>query len=100
MPKTLNGIGTRFYGKQDFESDGSYVTTKFFVMFLFPILPLQSYRVLQKEERSFNWLLMTESQEYSIKKVPLNIKQIVKVYFIGFLIIFSIFLALHILGAF
>ena len=50
MPKTLNGIGTRFYGKQDFESDGSYVTTKFFVMFLFPILPLQSIECCKKRK--------------------------------------------------
>jgi hypothetical protein len=46
MPKSYNGIGTMFMGQRDFRPDGSYVTTEFFVILLFPVMPLKSYRVI------------------------------------------------------
>jgi len=44
MPSTFNGIGTRYIGWYDPLPDGSYITTKWLVLFL-PIIPLESYRV-------------------------------------------------------
>ena len=46
MPTSYNGIGTMFMGQRDFRPDGSYVTTEFFVVLLFPVMPLRSYRVV------------------------------------------------------
>ena len=36
MTFLLNGFGTTFYGKRAFESDGSYVTTKWIAIAYFP----------------------------------------------------------------
>jgi hypothetical protein len=41
----MNGCGTSLYGRRDFEPDGSFVTTKWFVVFFVPIFPLASIRV-------------------------------------------------------
>jgi len=41
----VNGMGTTTYGKRDFLSDGSFVTTKWVVFLWIPILPLSSMRV-------------------------------------------------------
>jgi hypothetical protein len=35
-----------FMGERDFRPDGSYITTEFFILFLFPVAPLRSYRVI------------------------------------------------------
>jgi hypothetical protein len=43
---TFNGIGTRLYGRRDYDSQSqSYVATLYFTFIFFPILPLASYRV-------------------------------------------------------
>ena len=41
----FNGFGTTLYGKRDFGSDGSFLTTKWAVFFWVPLLPLKSLRV-------------------------------------------------------
>ncbi len=45
MAQTFNGIGTIYYGKKALDEDGSYVTTKWFVIGFFPLVPLGSARV-------------------------------------------------------
>jgi hypothetical protein len=45
MATTIQGVGTRFYGKRDFRDDGTYVTTEWAVLFHIPVLPIQSLRV-------------------------------------------------------
>jgi hypothetical protein len=40
-----NGFGTSYYGKRDFRSDGSWLTTKWFVIFWIPIFPIRSLRI-------------------------------------------------------
>ena len=74
---TFNGIGTKFYGATDHGSDGSYITTNWFVFFYLPIIPLESFRVI--EEGSTNYLIYN-SQEYRALKVELHKRQIVKTY--------------------
>lgn len=39
---TVNGIGLTYYGKCDFDTDGNYISTKCFVFFYIPILPISS----------------------------------------------------------
>lgn len=45
MANSYNGIGTTYYGQSQFESDGSFVTTKWFVIGFFPLIPMSSARV-------------------------------------------------------
>lgn len=40
-----NGFGTSIYGKCDFRPDGSFLTTKWIVIYFLPILPIKSMRV-------------------------------------------------------
>jgi hypothetical protein len=42
MAFSVQGIGTAFYGKRDFQPDGSYVTTEWCIFFGLPIWPLRS----------------------------------------------------------
>jgi hypothetical protein len=42
---SINGTGTRVYGKRDFLTDGSFVTTKWVSFFWVPLFPLSSMRV-------------------------------------------------------
>jgi hypothetical protein len=48
IAQSFNGIGTKLYGKRDFRTDASYVTTKWCVVALIPIVPLDSYRVMDE----------------------------------------------------
>jgi hypothetical protein len=43
--RSLNGIGTRIYGRRDFRTDGSFVTTKWVTFLWVPLIPLSSLRV-------------------------------------------------------
>jgi hypothetical protein len=45
IAQSVNGCGTTLYGKRDFGKDGSFVTTKWFVVFFVPVFPLSSMRV-------------------------------------------------------
>lgn len=48
MPACFWGIGSTLYGKRDFRKDGScisYITTEWFIVAGFPLIPLRSYRV-------------------------------------------------------
>ena len=68
---------TKYYGATEHGSDGSYVTTNWFVIFYLPILPIESLRVI--EEGSTNYIIYN-SQQYRTMKVRLNKKQILRTY--------------------
>jgi hypothetical protein len=53
-----NGIGTTIYGKRDFLSDESFVTTKWIIFLYVPILPLCSMRVrlAEKPPQPDHWI--------------------------------------------
>jgi hypothetical protein len=42
---TINGIGTKPYGKREFRPDGSYLTTRWIVFCWLPLIPLNTLRV-------------------------------------------------------
>ena len=44
MALTINGFGTRFYGKK-WQPDGTYITTKYVVFFWIPVTKLSEHRV-------------------------------------------------------
>lgn len=51
MPgRSVNGIGTRIYGKRDFLTDGSFVTTRWVTFLWVPLFPLSSMRVRPRSD--------------------------------------------------
>lgn len=42
---SINGTGTKAYGKRDFRTDGSFITTKWITFLWIPLIPLRSMRV-------------------------------------------------------
>jgi len=47
--RSRNGCGEGLYGKKDIREDGSYVSTKWFMILLIPIIPLGTYRIWKGE---------------------------------------------------
>lgn len=99
---TLQGIGTAFYGKNDYKSsDNSYITTKWFIFLLLPVFPLKSYRIRQVDYKSnFYGVAIDSKTSYEIlEEIPKqkNIGQIIKTYLsiygFVFLVIFGIYLS-------
>jgi len=68
MAFTFQGVGTKFYGQRDFRSDGSFVTTEWFVLLYIPIIPLRSFRVLYRgaEDTAFVFPVYYQKEHYSI----------------------------------
>jgi hypothetical protein len=81
MPYTLNGFGTRYYGRREPGEDGSYVTTLWITALYIPVLPLGSYRVLPVGEGT-NYVVHS-SQSYRVLRVPLCWEQVWRVYMVG-----------------
>jgi hypothetical protein len=87
---SLNGIGTSLYGKSDINpQDGSYIATKWFIVFLLPIFPLGSYRVIRGKTETTFLLLPGAKTSYQMMKVDWNWKQIGLTYLViyGFLVL-------------
>lgn len=94
MANTFNGIGTTFYGQCAFEQDGSYITTKWFVLGYLPCVPLGSLRVQQLESEGIPFL--SRSTGYSvIEKLPIHWPQVLRTW--GF-VLFFILLAVQVLS--
>lgn len=54
--RSVNGTGTRVYGKRDFRTDGSFVTTKWITFLWIPLIPLRSMRVKPLNESEVDHL--------------------------------------------
>jgi len=51
---TLNGVGSMFYGRRNYDpGTQSYVTNHWLTFFFFPIFPLGAYRVTDADSRSY-----------------------------------------------
>jgi hypothetical protein len=77
---TINGFGTKIYGKIDVAPDGSYTATEWAVFMYLPISPIQSYRIYKVTDKGWG-LLTYESKEYLLKEIPLHKKQVREMYF-------------------
>jgi hypothetical protein len=81
---SILGIGTTFIGQSDFRSDGSYVTTQWFCVFI-PLFPLRSLRV--RDVGPGRWNPLMSSEHYTVLAVtPPNGEQVLLVY--GFPILY------------
>lgn len=78
MPYTLNGIGTKYYGRREAGPDGSYVTTEWIVLIYLPLIPIGSFRVCPTG-KSTN-AIVYNSQQFMVKRVPFNWPQIRNIY--------------------
>lgn len=63
---------TTVFGETDFRSDGSYVTTQWFSIFMIPVVPLRSFRVLKSRHPLGGYR--------SCEETRLNLKQVASVY--------------------
>ena len=79
MANTFNGIGTTFYGKRSFEQDDSYVTTKWFVIGFFPLVPMGSLRVRYAGTSGIPFLSRSSSFEV-IEELPTDGMQVLCIY--------------------
>lgn len=53
MAFSINGIGTTWYGQRDFRPDGTYLTTEWFAVLFFPVIPLRSLRMKYTGEKMY-----------------------------------------------
>ena len=80
MPRSINGIGTRFYGGSDPRPDHSVITTEWFAVFFIPIIPLRSFRVI-RETAGDRFFLFSYSASYKIlERLPIVWTQVLKTY--------------------
>jgi hypothetical protein len=69
VPFSINGCGTRYYGKQDKRQDGSYITTEWITFFFIPLIPLRSLRVklirkrVKPTKKQSVWALIASAKE-------------------------------------
>jgi hypothetical protein len=91
---SFQGFGTTLYGMRDFRNDGSYVTTKWFILAGIPIIPLESMRVHKGVYHdTSSWPLFGSKQGYQILEITRpNWKQVLSVY--AFFSLFAAWLVL------
>ena len=77
-----NGFGITWYGKSDFHTDGSHITTCWIIALYIPLIPLYSLRVweIAEERRLFGLIPYTNTSRCHIQKQPLHWRQIGRVY--------------------
>jgi len=73
---SINGIGSTYIGCSDVGRDGSYVTTKW-VIFILPIVPLRSFRVLPTSHINLGFYA---SSEFQAQPVPLYWPHVIWMY--------------------
>src|SRR3989344_9618968 len=92
--RSSNGSGEGFYGKREVREDGSYVTTKWFMILLIPIIPLGTYRVWRGEStQSFFAGLysgVSQSTQVRLERLKLNWAQIFLTYAVLILVLLAL----------
>jgi hypothetical protein len=78
---TWNGIGTKFYGSKDQNEYGSFVTTEWFVVLYFPVIPIRTMRV--NFEGTNLGLRKTANRYRLIQKLSMDWRQVFSTYFIA-----------------
>lgn len=89
----IGGIGTVFCGERDYRPDGTYVTTKWAVLFCVPILPFRSLRTGNVASDSTNFVIARQHSERCevSEAVPLSWRQILCVYgYVAFMVFWAV----------
>jgi hypothetical protein len=79
MPKSIYGFGTGYYGERDYRNDGSYLTTNFFCILFFPVVPLHTVRVIP-DPKNLEWSPVGENYYLVLEKRAPNLLQTASVY--------------------
>ena len=86
MAYTFNGIGTTFYGQCDWRPDGSFRTTRWFVVFWIPLFPLMSHRLRRNWRADKRVFFGYSTGYYLMENHPIDFNQVLRTY------LFAIFL--------
>lgn len=80
--RSFIGIGTTLYGEKDYDKiNHFYTTTKWFILFLFPIIPIASYRVKRTNTKlTFDGFFVGANSQYEMNKIKLDKKQVIITY--------------------
>lgn len=76
MAFSINGFGTTFYGQAAFEPDGSFITTKWIILFYVPVIPTGSLRVRYASRDS--GFFSSGTQFDVIMDYPIDIAQVLR----------------------
>lgn len=87
MPASINGFGTTFYGQAEVESDGSFITTTWFILCFIPIVPLASNRLRPLEKPGF---FSFGSEYVVVHELPINFLQVIKTWAYAALLFFAL----------
>ena len=95
-PRSLDGVVTTALGKTDFLPDGSFVTTQWLTLFMIPIVPLASFRVIKSKRYPEHTRIC--------ERTPLDAKQIGLIYLFivfcaGWLLFVPVLLGEYLLNA-
>jgi hypothetical protein len=93
MPATVFSFGTKFYGKRDFQTDGSFVTTEWIIAGFVPLIPLHTLRVRVEGEQGLIFPIRYSSTDYRVlAKGRPQLKQVLYIY--GFVLFVAAWLRL------
>ncbi len=99
MPYTFNGIGTKYYGKREFEPDESYVTTEWITLLYVPLLPIRSLRVIRNPAADTSHAMGGSEGYFLLNKTWPNPIQVISTYaFLGLVACWLYFIKNIILG--
>ena len=81
-PYAMIGFGTKFYGASEKATDGSFITTLWFIALYIPIFPIQSYRISRSDEfHKFQGAISSSGFNFSINEyLKLYWAQILRTY--------------------
>jgi hypothetical protein len=77
---SFHGFGTDIYGKRDFKADGSFITTKWIILFLIPLVPLKSFRIAPINEARHRFSFLSLKQYRIIDEFRPNLRQVAFIY--------------------
>ena len=79
---SINGFGSKTYGKTDFAADGSYITTCWVIACYVPLIPTESWRAWEivEKKRLFGLIPYTDNSNFYAQDVPLHRQQVLRVY--------------------
>jgi hypothetical protein len=77
MPFSVGGFGTEYHGRKRC-GDGTFITTKWVVLFALPLIPLSSWHVIQ--QGSHRGLLFVRWRYDTLAQVALDWVQVRQVY--------------------
>lgn len=81
LARNLGPFGTELVGARHFESDGSFLTTKWIILFWFPFFPLKSLRIRYLGPRGRGNLFSGWSSGYVVcSEHPIDVGQVVSTY--------------------